>query len=636
MAKAFSDVSRSTEGRGDMPYEFFMFNMESKIDDIYGTFSIVNGKPKPAFGSLYSAINDGKVFIADEFNLAEEATLQSLAVALEPSSGISVLVPGIGVSVTVAKKFMFIACQNDIRTIGRKALPAKIQKRLRMFEYPRPELDDLIANCQAIATLELHGDKEQILVDQAIAKRIAEFMDGLNNKLNLGSSTARQRENSTEAGKHQNSAHPLVQFLAPWSMRDIRKLFLRFRELQMNPRLHRNMTIELQVLYFVMGGVPPDAVPHALPGVMTLLVRHFSMSETRRAEMEACFSAYPEIKEEGHDVFLMKGNAGLCINQWKQQFKDVPLELHSLWNTLFYIVLAHHTEPLLLAGGSGFKTFLATKILPDAPVLTLNQDTNIAQLLGSVILLNSSKAREFLLDQFSRIAKCSDRLQSLKSMLREGLQARDHAESSVAGNLLSETSSGNESDEDANDIIWSDDENEPQAESVKSSVAHTDESPARIHLAMSVSPDLISELRAIANKASEEVPPSFKAVLEQLIDQLSHVRSDGPELIGFGDFTTIFKPGLFTRAVLDQQPLILKDLPSLSPAVFERFNELYSNNPILVLNEDFCDTFTTKESQPVFHWIPNYCHFFDRRTTKFVRSRPFKNNHDFRFCISAH
>jgi hypothetical protein len=67
--------------------------------------------------------------------------------------------------------------------------------------------------------------------------------------------------------------------------------------------------------------------------------------------------------------------------------------------------------------------------------------------------------------------------------------------------------------------------------------------------------------------------------------------------MGLGDFTTVFKPGLFTNAVFDQQPLILKDLPNLSPAVFERFNELYSPNPTLVLNEDFCDTFTVRDDR---------------------------------------
>jgi hypothetical protein len=58
---------------------------------------------------------------------------------------------------------MFIACQNDVRTVGRKALPSNIAKRLRVFVYPRPEFDDLVANCKEIASSELrssHGGVE--------------------------------------------------------------------------------------------------------------------------------------------------------------------------------------------------------------------------------------------------------------------------------------------------------------------------------------------------------------------------------------------------------------------------------------------------------------------------------------------
>jgi hypothetical protein len=100
------------------------------------------------------------------------------------------------------------------------------------------------------------------------------------------------------------------------------------------------------------------------------------------------------------------------------------------------------------------------------------------------------------------------------------------------------------------------------------------------------------ELTRICREAvgAGRVPQSFGAILEHLITKLTKASPRAGTGIGLGDFTTVFKPGLFTNAAFDQQPLILKDLPNLSPAVFERFNELYSPNPTLVLNEDFCDT----------------------------------------------
>ena len=43
-----------------------------------------------------------------------------------------------------------------------------------------------------------------------------------------------------------------------------------------------------------------------------------------------------------------------------------------------------------------------------------------------------------------------------------------------------------------------------------------------------------------------------------------------------------------------QNKLILKNLPNLSPAVLERFNDLLNYNPKLTLHEDFCNTFTER------------------------------------------
>jgi hypothetical protein len=69
-----------------------------KLDDIYGTFQIENGSPKPVKGPLFRSMEKGLVFIADEFNLAENFTIQGLAASLKPFSGASVLIPGLGLA----------------------------------------------------------------------------------------------------------------------------------------------------------------------------------------------------------------------------------------------------------------------------------------------------------------------------------------------------------------------------------------------------------------------------------------------------------------------------------------------------------------------------------------------------------
>ena len=58
-----------------------------------------------------------------------------------------------------------------------------------------------------------------------------------------------------------------------------------------------------------------------------------------------------------------------------------------------------------------------------------------------------------------------------------------------------------------------------------------------------------------------------------------------------------FKPGLILSAILNKKSLILKDMPKVKTAIFERFNELFSGNHNLTLVEDITDTFTTKQNK---------------------------------------
>ncbi len=119
MARAFSEILRSEE---EDPHIMFSFNMETQIDDLYGTFSFEQGKAIEINGPISNAIEKGKIFIADEFNLAEESVLQTLTIALEPADDDSnFLVPDTGKKIERKKSF-FLAYQNDLSTTGRKKL----------------------------------------------------------------------------------------------------------------------------------------------------------------------------------------------------------------------------------------------------------------------------------------------------------------------------------------------------------------------------------------------------------------------------------------------------------------------------------------------------------------------------------
>ena len=138
MARAFSEIIRKEFATS------YSFHMETQLTDLFGVFNFEAGKPVIHDGPLVKAMEEGHVFIADEFNLAEEQILQSFNIALEPADeDYNFLIPDTGKKIKRKNKFFCIVCQNDLSTSGRKKLPELIEKRLRIFEYPSQSVKDL-------------------------------------------------------------------------------------------------------------------------------------------------------------------------------------------------------------------------------------------------------------------------------------------------------------------------------------------------------------------------------------------------------------------------------------------------------------------------------------------------------------
>ena len=137
MARAFCEIV-TRENR-----ILYSFHMDTQLSDLYGIFNFEAGKAVIQDGPLVKSMENGQIFIADEFNLAEEAVLQTITIALEPADENShFLVPYTGKKIKRKNSFFFIACQNDLSTSRRRKLPEIIQKRLRTFEYPSPMIKD--------------------------------------------------------------------------------------------------------------------------------------------------------------------------------------------------------------------------------------------------------------------------------------------------------------------------------------------------------------------------------------------------------------------------------------------------------------------------------------------------------------
>ena len=318
--------------------------METQIDDLYGTFSFEQGKAIEINGPISNAIEKGKIFIADEFNLAKDNILQSISIILESSNENSqILIPGLGKICQYNKKFFFIACQNDIQTKGRRKLPEIIEKRLRIFEYPNPDEEDIKKSCKDIADNELFKNDAQNYVSDVLASKIAKFMYLINQK------------NEPEIGI--------------WSMRNIRKIFRRIKNQQINKESYKNITYEDQIVFFILQSIIPEKRLDILERIILPIMKDsFDLKNDKKENIVKCIKSTPKIKKNKNQSYLFKENCGILI---PSNISDLSCELPSLLESLFYLLFCHSNEPLLLAGQSSFKTYLAKKILINPPIINL-------------------------------------------------------------------------------------------------------------------------------------------------------------------------------------------------------------------------------------------------------------------------
>ena len=399
MARAFSEYARNEVAI------MYSFHLETQIDDIYGTFTFENGKPVIIDGPLTLSLKQGKLFIADEFNLAENTILQTLSIAFENNDESSCfLIPGIGSKINYNKNF-FIACQNDLSTTGRKKLPHVIEKRLRMFEYPSPELEDLKKSCEDIIKENI-SDKIEYKISNA--EKMANFMYKIN------------KLNDTDIGT--------------WSMRNIRKIFRRNAYQQLNKDSYINVTFELQIVIFILGDIPINRREVSFEKVMKILLETFEMDEISikniRDVIKDKSPRIEIIKERGNKKFLFKGKSGIEIGN---EYDGLEC-LNSLLETVYYAKFAHFKEPINFCGPSSYKTFLAQKFAIGAPVLNLYPETSIGQLLGSVALVNNIDAKIYFLEEILKICGNEEKIMEYKLIIQKYFEEKKKEEKILKGN----------------------------------------------------------------------------------------------------------------------------------------------------------------------------------------------------------
>ena len=195
------------------------------------------------------------------------------------------------------------------------------------------------------------------------------------------------------------------QDIGIWSMRNIRKLFRRLQSQQIKYDSYIKISPEHQIVFFILQSIIPEKRIEVLEKLLKIMEKAFNLDDSQKKNISNCINTLPKIrkkdKKDGEQLFLMKGECGILIPPNLESI--INSELPTLLESLFYILFCHENEPLILVGPSGFKTYLAQNILTNSPIINLYQETSISQLLGSITLTNTKKAKSFYLRKILEI-----------------------------------------------------------------------------------------------------------------------------------------------------------------------------------------------------------------------------------------
>ena len=284
--------------------------------------------------------------------------------------------------------------------------------------------------------------------------------------------------------------------------------------------------------------------------------------------------------------FLFKGKSGIEIGNQLDGLECI----HSLMETVFYAKFSHYKEPLNFCGPSSYKTFIAQIFSIGAPVLNLYPETSIGQLLGSVSLVNNIEAKMFYLEEILKICGEDDKIIEFKNKIKKYYEEKNKEENKNKikedDEKKSKKKKKKKKKKDSDDSSSSDSEEENKKKSKKNTELKLSNKTKKILS------DLKEDINKIISIRKSSLPECIQLSLDSLFEKLFDKESNNTGL--FKDFTSIFKTGILLENILKQSSVILKNMPNLSTAVLERFNDLFNFMPKLSLNEDFCNTFTSK------------------------------------------
>jgi len=511
----------------EIPFYIHDHYSRTQPSDFYGATSINDSEIIFKEGSLTLAIKEGSVYIADKFNISSKLNMKSVAPVLEQIFNQDLIIPGIDGTVFIDPNFFFIICQNDIGTFKRNELPHKIKMKLRKVVYPEQTKEEIESICVSLNN-SFYEQNQKNKLEDIEAKLCGDFMIKVN--------------------KNKLTSHP-------WSLRDIRKIFLRMKNQKILKEYYKNIGIATNLLFYALSSTSKDQLnKEILDNIITALKEIFA-DRIKEDDLRKVFyeeaKLYNEldskagirtyyIKKHNSLIFFDQINEDSKRNENEREKKKKMLEkynnLPNFLECLFKIKLSNYDEPLLLSGPTCYKTYSAKIILRKADVVSLNHESTIPQLLGSSFFYPNIEDKKFCLKLIYEILEI------------------------------------------------------PNIEIEIFKIDKWDEYK-----------DVIS--KKIKNNMPDSDSP-FYYTLKNLIKKLFIEEKLNDK--NLNNIKIEFKPGLILSSILNKKSLILKDIPQAKTFVLERLNELFSGKHYLTLVEDIPGTLTTKENKDLINFKEDF------------------------------
>ena len=528
----------------DGNYKKYAFNSSTNPSDIYGAETLVDGEVKLIDGPLTESALKGQSFIADEMNLSSNSTMMSLIPIFNTIHNRPIYFPGLQTPIKINPNFWFGAFQNYEGTSGRNATPHELALKLIRLDYPKVQKEDIKNICLNIrnSIYKIKDLPNSNISDDEILE-LADFMIKLNQKREDGNLS------SAEA----------------WSIRNLENLINRMAEqekcktnISYKYIQYENCELYMNVLFYVLSYIDFESINESFDQILDLIKDCFQLTPAKEKELRETYFSNPEISYDNSTKFYyLRKNKSIIKFQNSKIGNNISFlnKISSLLNTLFNCLLCADTEPILLIGPSGYKTYLVQLLIENVKIITLNEESSIDALLGSTGFFTKEEVKSFYLSLICDVCIKNKKLLYLQDLKNKNLKI-DEIENYIKNFFTKDNSNCGR--------------------------------------------------RIVFKNMINRTYIKLKNVLES--------QDDGNDNI-LNNIKLEFKPGLFTTAILGGDSLNLRNFDKIPTTTLERFNELFTGMKTLTLNEDKFNTITTAKNKLICDTV-DFIRFFATSLTK--------------------